>query len=915
MLKTLVLLAATAASSLAGTVAHNWDIEWVTASPDGFARPVIGINGQWPLPVVQAFVGDTVHITINNKLGNESTGIHWHGIHQIGSNEQDGPAHVTQCPVAPGQSFTYKFKLDQSGTYWYHSHTGTQYPDGLRGALIVKDHIDPYVALYDEEYLLTLSDWYHNEVPSLLTTMFLPANAAQLRPPVPQSGLINEASNAVANQTFKFEAGKKYKFRVINMSALASVILFLDEHDFTIIEADGEYTKPATASFLHITPAQRYSIIVQAKTDATRNYALQAVFDINPDFRNPRVGFPTNVTAGLEYDSALPFPEQKKVPAFTIFDDFTLSPLDELPLLGTADTTITLDFTLGPNADGIPSAFVNGKSYVHQKVPTLYTVLSAGAEAENPDIYGAVNPYFVKKGEIVDIILNNRHTAHHPFHFHGHHFHVCERTASNSGVFTGEVDCSGSPLVRDVVAVNGGGSVVLRFKADNPGVWLIHCHIEWHVPMGLSATIIEDAFEIQNTIEVPEQHFEICAAGCYPTKGNAAGNTEDLTDLAGANTVEEHNAGALFTYQACPAKPSGIVSSAVPSSTGSTVPSGTGSTVPSGTGSIVPSGTGSTGPSGTGSTGPSGTGSTVPSGTGSTGPSGTGSSGPSGTGSTGPSGTGSTGPSGTGSSGPSGTGSTGPSGTGSSGPSGTGSAGPSGTGSWPTVGPSGTWSTDGPSGTWGTWSASETEWTTSTLYTTTQYTVTACPPEVTNCPSKPYVTTEIIPWTTTVCPVTESWPAWTTSTLYSTTTYTITSCAATVTDCPGNPEKPFVTTEVVPWTTTVCPVTEAWSAWTTSTLYSTTTYTITSCAATVTDCPGNPEKPFVTTEVIPWSTTVGPVTGGWAAPSIVTTSYGTALPTATSTSKNFPVTAGAGKAASGFGAAALAAALAVVALL
>ncbi|KAK0702347.1 Cupredoxin [Lasiosphaeris hirsuta] len=905
MLKTLVCLAATAASALGAHVVHSWDIEWVTASPDAFARPVVGINGQWPLPVVEAFVGDTLQITIHNKLGNESTGIHWHGIHQIGSNEQDGPAHVTQCPVAPGQSFTYEFVLDKSGTYWYHSHTGTQYPDGLRGALIIKDHIDPYVAAYDEEYLLTLSDWYHGEVPSLLTAMFTTANAAQLRPPVPQSGLINEESNLVANNTFKFEAGKKYKFRVINMSALASVLLFLEDHDFIIIETDGQYTKPATASFLHITPAQRYSIIVQAKTDATRNYALQAVFDINPDFRNPRVGFPINTTAGLEYDASLPFPSQFIVPSFNVFDDFTLSPLDELPITGAADNTITLDFSLGADAAGLPSAFVNNVSYVHQKVPTLYTVLSAGGEAENPDIYGAVNPYFVKKGEVVDIILNNRHTAHHPFHFHGHHFHVCERTATGSGVFTGEVDCSNSPLVRDVVAVNALASVVIRFKADNPGVWLIHCHIEWHVPMGLSATIIEDAFEIQKTIDVPEEHFEICKAGCYPTKGNAAGSL-DLTDLSGITNVENDNVGALFTFEACPAEPSSSVSSAVPSSTISTGPSGTGSTSPSGTGSTGPSGTGSTGPSGTGSTGPSGTGSTGPSGTGSTGPSGTGSTGPSGTGSTGPSGTGSTGPSGTGSTGPS-------SSVPTVGPSGIWSSG-SGV---PTVGPSGTWSsgsgvpTAGPSDTW----SSDTEWTTSTVYTTTQYTVTACPPTVTNCPGKPYVTTEIIPWTTTVCPVTEHWPEWTTSTLYTTTEYPITG-----------PSGPYVTTEIVPWTTTVCPVTEVWPVWTASTLYSTTTYTITSCAATVTNCPGSPEKPWVTSEAVPWSTTVytvAPVTtagwaapGGWAAPTgLVTTSYGTAAPSATSTSKNFPVTAGAGKAASGFGAAALAAVLAVVALL
>lgn len=87
--------------ALAGV--HNWDIEWVTAAPDGFARPVIGINGQWPPPVLQATVGERMQITVNNKLGNETTSIHWHGITQRNSGVMDGPAAVTQCPIQPGE--------------------------------------------------------------------------------------------------------------------------------------------------------------------------------------------------------------------------------------------------------------------------------------------------------------------------------------------------------------------------------------------------------------------------------------------------------------------------------------------------------------------------------------------------------------------------------------------------------------------------------------------------------------------------------------------------------------------------------------------------------------------------------------------------------------------------------------------
>jgi iron transport multicopper oxidase len=79
-----------------------WDVTWVQAAPDGFSRPVIGINGQWPCPPIVADVGERITIFMNNKLGNESTSLHFHGISQFGSNTMDGPSAVTQCPVPPG---------------------------------------------------------------------------------------------------------------------------------------------------------------------------------------------------------------------------------------------------------------------------------------------------------------------------------------------------------------------------------------------------------------------------------------------------------------------------------------------------------------------------------------------------------------------------------------------------------------------------------------------------------------------------------------------------------------------------------------------------------------------------------------------------------------------------------------------
>jgi len=102
----------------AATVTYNFDITWVWAAPDGFGRPVVGINGQWPCPTIEANVNDTIVVTVNNKLGNQTTGIHWHGINQVTTEEMDGPSGVTQCPIPPDSSLKYAFLADVAGTYW-----------------------------------------------------------------------------------------------------------------------------------------------------------------------------------------------------------------------------------------------------------------------------------------------------------------------------------------------------------------------------------------------------------------------------------------------------------------------------------------------------------------------------------------------------------------------------------------------------------------------------------------------------------------------------------------------------------------------------------------------------------------------------------------------------------------------------
>ena len=96
--------------SFAVTVIYDWNITWVTANPDGaFERLTIGINGKWPLPQLNAVVGDRVIVNAINQLGNQTTSLHFHGLYMNGSTHMDGPAGVSQCSIPPGARFTYDF--------------------------------------------------------------------------------------------------------------------------------------------------------------------------------------------------------------------------------------------------------------------------------------------------------------------------------------------------------------------------------------------------------------------------------------------------------------------------------------------------------------------------------------------------------------------------------------------------------------------------------------------------------------------------------------------------------------------------------------------------------------------------------------------------------------------------------------
>ncbi|KAI1424088.1 Cupredoxin [Xylaria sp. FL1777] len=507
---------------LAATVTYNWEVTWVWAAPDGFSRPVIGINNSWPCPIIEASVGDTVVVNLLNKLGNETTGMHFHGINQIDSIAMDGSVGTSQCPLPPNYSMTYSFMANQPGTYWYHSHNMGQYPDGFRGPLIVHNPHDPYLDDYDADVILTVSDWYHAQSQTVVSKM-LQKNNTSFEPPRPNSALVNEGSDG----HIPIEPGKTYRIRIINFSALTAAFVVFNALQMQVIMIDGTYIRKEGSNQLRVVAAQRYDVLITIGDNGLQNYPYLIALDTNADYTakdaTPSVAYHTNFTGQLVNDPKGNLRGLSVVEEFFPADDSQYVPYDGLHAFGPVVKQWVLSFDYCRDANGYPRACFNNKTFIYQPVPTLYSVLSLGDNNTEVSAYGSVGAFVVGYGEVLEIVINNHDAAIHPFHLHGHQFQIIERPKSNAGRWKSTNLIPDAPSRRDTVAVFANSYVVLRIEANNPGVFLLHCHIEWHVEMGLSATLIA-APERLVDYKIPQDHIDICNAQGIPTTGNAAGN-------------------------------------------------------------------------------------------------------------------------------------------------------------------------------------------------------------------------------------------------------------------------------------------------------------------------------------------------------------------------------------------------------
>lgn len=246
-----------------GVTREYWlDLTDVTVSPDGVSRSAMAVNGSIPGPTIFADWGDTVTVHVTNSLTTSlnGTSLHFHGIRQNYTNQADGVASVTQCPVAPGESITYTWKATQYGSSWYHSHFALQAYQGIFGGIVING---PASANYDEDLgMVFLNDWDHQTVDELYAT-------AQTRgPPTLDTGLINgtnvygsdgEDSQTGSRLTVGFTSGTSYRMRLVNAAVDTHWKFSIDNHTMTVISADLIPIEPYTTTMLDMTMGKLHS--------------------------------------------------------------------------------------------------------------------------------------------------------------------------------------------------------------------------------------------------------------------------------------------------------------------------------------------------------------------------------------------------------------------------------------------------------------------------------------------------------------------------------------------------------------------------------------------------------------------------------------------------------------------------------
>lgn len=405
----------------------------------GDETAMLNYNDQLPGPLLHARVGDRIIVHFTNELSEETT-VHWHGLRI--SDQMDGSPMI-QSPIPAGGTFTYDFVVPDAGTYWYHTHLHQieQFEKGLYGAIVVHEKDAP---VFTAERLFVADD-----IRLTATNQVAPFQTSGPDIGMGRVGntLVMNGRAEAAKVTLPRGAVERWRF-VMATNSLAYGLRFLGA-DVKVIGTDGGLLPaPFVADRVEVAPGQRYEFEIRPKADATEVEMQAMVLQLDENNNVVEVPF-TIASAAIEGEVA---------PVEPVYPVVTLPPTDA--------AVDPIDWALsGGVVAGQVEFTINGES----------SFVGDGTHA----MLGMFD-----QGQPVKIRFKSDVSPAHPFHLHGQFFQILER---NGQPVTDE------PGLRDTVHVRGAQTVTILTYFENPGQWMVHCHISEHSEKGMMGEVMVHA--------------------------------------------------------------------------------------------------------------------------------------------------------------------------------------------------------------------------------------------------------------------------------------------------------------------------------------------------------------------------------------------------------------------------------------
>ncbi|XP_052174510.1 laccase-7-like [Diospyros lotus] len=547
MARSVFLLACALALNMACSIAsaavveHSFRVRNITIQRLCQQRTITTVNGSLPGPTIRVREGDTLVVHVLNNSPYNIT-IHWHGIFQLFSGWADGPDFVTQCPIRPGKSYTYRFNITgQEGTLWWHAHVqflrATVY-----GALIIRPragHSYPFQKPYREIPIL-LGEWWNANVVDVENEALATGGAPSLSAAYTINGRPGDLYSCSSNRTYtlKVVKGKTYLLRIINAALNNHLFFKIANHNMTVVAIDAAYTDPMVTDVVLVAPGQTTDVLLTADQPPSSYYMAARPYNsaVNVQFDN------TTTTGIIVYENATSSAPMK--PTLPAYDDTPTAHKFNSDLTGLVNgphwtpvpayidenmfVTVGLGLTKcgsnatcsGPLGERL-AASMNNQSF---EIPTKLSMLQAffnnvtgiyttDFPDQPPVAFDYINTDSLNRSIImtkkstkaknlkfnstVQIVLQNTNLLgieNHPIHLHGFNFHVIAQGFGNYDPVKDPKKFNlDNPQARNTIGVPVGGWAVIRFLANNPGIWLMHCHFDVHLPWGLAM-----AFAVEN---------------------------------------------------------------------------------------------------------------------------------------------------------------------------------------------------------------------------------------------------------------------------------------------------------------------------------------------------------------------------------------------------------------------------------